>query len=290
MHRLIRETNLLRRKMDVNTDDYYNFEDDAIEDLLSNDRTNAAYVATILSLFGLLISSATAFIAILSFKEDQLMKRYRDHGELVHAEVISTNFTRGNISSHDDEYSVCLDYLRKLTQYYDVRIRKSLKVKASSIIDPMSGEVKKVILYVIPEHQKSGYPKDMVDSKCSLSYWISTCLLLIMTEAIALSFFIFPVTRFRQRREEGENNNSSLVLPIFGTFFCLSVIIWPLLYYFARSSLEKALQDEYFENGDILPADNDASTITTFDNNTHLKRDHSPTEVQHLALLPIIKT
>lgn len=264
------QTSPLQREMEANN--YYSSDEDAIENLLANDdRTNAAYMSTILSIIGLLISTATAFVAILSYTEDRLMKRYREHGEIVHAEVISTYFTRGNISSHDEEYSICVDYFRELTKYYVVRIRKTVKVKSESIVHPLSTQAKHVILYVIPEYHKSGYPKDTVDNKCSQSYQTSTVALILLAEMVSLSFFLFPIMRFLHQTQDEDNDNKTLVLSIFGSFFILAILMGPLLYFSLGNILTKALYNEHFESGDILPAENDMSTIISSEIDTRLQ-------------------
>mmetsp|Transcript_384 Transcript_384/g.597 ORF Transcript_384/g.597 Transcript_384/m.597 type:complete len:364 (+) Transcript_384:79-1170(+) len=206
---------------------------------------------------GLLLSAITAIMGVVSFKEDELIQRYCREGVVVTAELKGVSYARGNESNK--EFTASADYLRDLTKHYRIRIRKQIKVKAESIQQADNT----VLMYVIPTLPKSGQVKDTVDRNAAWSYRASTVGLLCFTMVFAMVCFFEPAVK-ALRSNEIEDDQRKHIEIIVGSAAGVGIGLWPFAYFTTGAFFEGMLREEYFETGDMLSADNDDSTISTY--------------------------
>lgn len=234
---------------------------------------NTASLVVAICLCATLATLGAAIIAIFSFKEDKLIQRYVQDGEVIMAEIKAMTYIRGNPTS-GEEYSVCLDYLRQLTKHYSVRIRKrcKLEVKDKGQSDYMLQN--EILIYVLPDENKSGYPKSSIDEKAGVFYRFFSLALVFLFEMLSISLFIISSMYILRKTESEDDEYELKVLKcIEGFFVILSVFIWPGFYYLGNEFINKSLREEYIDNGDILPTDNDDSTISTFESDFSLREE-----------------
>ena len=191
-------------------------DDDLVEDILQQGtkygrEVNLAMIALVLGIICTIMSSILAFVTVMSFKEDALMNLYRNRAEVVRGEVTHLKIVRGNDYSQNAVYSICVDYDRELTKYYAVRVRKLLKIKGESLRkDHPVNFMNFILLYVLPEKHKSGFPKDVVDKRCEFGYRFSTAMMLSLAAALAITLFLLPLMHFLKFIDEDVDDNEDV--------------------------------------------------------------------------------
>jgi len=235
---------------------------------------NTASLVVAICLLATLATLGAAIIAVFSFKEDKLIQRYIQDGEVIMAEIKAMTYIRGNPSS-GEEYSVCLDYLRELTKHYSIRIRKRCKLEVKDKEGQSDYMLQnEILIYVLPDENKSGYPKRSIDQKAGVFYRLFSLALVFLFEIISISLFIISSMYILRKTESEDDEYEVKVLNcIEGFFVILSVLIWPGFYYLGNEFINKSLREEYIDNGDILPTDNDDSTISTFESDFSMREE-----------------
>eukprot|EP00957_Ditylum_brightwellii_P076940 5848010-Ditylum_brightwellii.AAC.1 len=130
-------------EFDDNMDLSENDHDEVIEDEYE------WYAILLFSLiFGYMITLFGVVVGYVSFKEDRLLRQYRDDGLVIKADVLSADLIRNaqgmttnqGVNSKtsliaEAEYSILVQYITLLTDSYPVRIQKQLKARGSDIIE-----------------------------------------------------------------------------------------------------------------------------------------------------------
>ena len=100
-------------------------------------------------LYALCVSFLGGALGCLAELEDSIMKRYYEEGQVVHANIISTEFARGSnasgggtcISDGHIEYTAVVEYDRMTSTDYRIKVRKQLRVRESDLISPYHPEL-----------------------------------------------------------------------------------------------------------------------------------------------------
>lgn len=114
-----------------------------IEDVLSEESSPACVFAFSL-IFSFFIMLFGAVVAYFSFMEDSLMRTYIKEGELMTGDVMSFEFARGGgqVGACSNkraiaEYITFVEYTRKLSTNYEVRVRKQMKAMETDFVKPL---------------------------------------------------------------------------------------------------------------------------------------------------------
>lgn len=122
------------------------------EDATESDQTDAdalidldwIMVVLISLLFALCVSFFGAVLGCVAELDGSIMRRYHEEGEVVHANIISTEFARGSkasgggtcISDNHIEYTAVVEYDRMTSTAYRIKVRKQLRVRESDFFSP----------------------------------------------------------------------------------------------------------------------------------------------------------
>ena len=102
-------------------------------------------MAVLISLiYALCVSFLGGALGCLAELEDSIMKRYYEEGQVVNANIISTEFARGSnasgggacVSDGHIEYTAVVEYYRMTSADYRIKVRKQLRVRESDVISP----------------------------------------------------------------------------------------------------------------------------------------------------------
>jgi hypothetical protein len=115
-------------------------------------------------------------------------------------------------------------------------------------------------LLVLPEHPKSGYPRNEVERAGSLRYR-TTILSLLVANMLLTAYFLRMSTRKISEQEDEELRR--IAWTIFWIFVVLIVLQMPVIYCLLNTLLKKSVEEEYYELGEMEPTAQDDSSLST---------------------------
>jgi succinate dehydrogenase hydrophobic anchor subunit len=242
-------------------------------------------IATFYILCAACISLVGVSILYFSSLEDSLMKRYKEHGTVVKASVVTSTFARSlgaaklDCSSPaqdvEQEYVVCLEYRRTERVYYTVIIQKQVRATEKDFIEPSNsdsfgyvqfdiptdlslGEMspcrRQMEILVLPGYSESGFPRRQIERACSWTYRASTVILV-------MCMFLLAGFCFHRAAVDLDVETSSWFVP--AALFTMVALEIGLVHLSLRGLFMIALREEYLENGSKLEMNGNPSTLSS---------------------------
>jgi hypothetical protein len=122
------------------------------------------FVMVLSLLFAFCIALFGSVLGYISVLDDSILKRYRNEGFAVEADIRSAEFLRGGTGSdavcfqaNQKEYVVTVEYNQLISETYRIRVRKQIRVMQSDFIHP---ELNGAHESALDERNKEANPKE----------------------------------------------------------------------------------------------------------------------------------
>lgn len=115
-------------------------------------------------------------------------------------------------------------------------------------------------LLLLPDHERSAYPRKQVDRACSIRYRLSTIGLVAFD--LALAAFC---TRLAANDVLALEHGGHRIIGWYAiaSFLLLILLEVPLIHYFCHDNFVDSLREEYLESGDYIPLQCDDSSLSS---------------------------
>ena len=114
-------------------------------------------------------------------------------------------------------------------------------------------------MLILPTHDRSAYPKKAIERICSTRYRLSTLGLIVFDLALAAFSTCWAIKEVMSLDGDRRIVGSYVVI----AFLVLVVLEVPLIHCCCHALLLDALREEYLDNGDYIPLQDDASSLSS---------------------------
>jgi hypothetical protein len=211
-----------------------------------------------------------------------------------------SGFGFGLQEGNEPEYTLVVEYSRIISDKYHIRIRKQVRARESDFVYPdfphfdmqkhvdslvtrdssdeevdaesnlfprtFQEENRKLELYVLEDHPRSGFPVHQVERACSLHYRLST--LVFAGANMLFAMFVLFVTAHRISEQDDEKSRVAWIC--FWIFVCLFLSTLPVIHCLLNKLLKGALEEEYYESGEWIPTGQEDSSSLSSGNDSYL--------------------